>query len=73
MIQTILLAEAAQEITNGFESAFGANCRRVVCWIHMDRNVKLRLKGPLLVYKREIVNDIHSLQLAANQDIFEAA
>ena len=71
---TILLADAACQITNAFVKAFGGCEKRIVCWVHVLRNCEKRLKENInKPFWLKIVADIKSLQLASNLDIFRSA
>ena len=70
-VPTILLADAAPEITNEFTEAYDEPVLRVVCWIHVLRNCKVHLKNNKS--KNAIVVDIMQIQLSRTATIFHAA
>ena len=41
----ILLADAAQAITNGFIKVFGNPRKRIVCWSHVEKKIEENIKG----------------------------
>ncbi len=71
---SILIADAAESITNGFKQAFNILEKRVVCWAHMIRKVDDRLK-PIKnkEYKKEIRQNIVDLQVCFNENVFRKA
>ena len=71
---TILVADGAAAITNGFIQAFGELIKRVMCWAHMIRKVDDKLSHiDDANIKLEIRDDICTLQLARNEKIFTKA
>ena len=59
----ILVADGASVITNGFKNVFrGSNFIRVMCWVHMLRNVEKRLNGDLSIHKDAILSANNILQ-----------
>ena len=71
---TILVADGAPAITNGFTAAFGGILKRVMCWAHMIRKVEDRLSRISdKEIRANIRNDICFLQLARNVEIFKKA
>lgn len=67
---TVLIADAAKSITNGFERVFGKNYIRVFCWAHVLRNLDQYLKTLSKEEKVAIKNDLYHLQLVANENEF---
>jgi len=39
-----LQADAAHQITNGFEQVFGSDFKRAMCWFHVTEKIKPRLQ-----------------------------
>jgi len=71
---TILIADAAEAITNGFESAFGTPVKRIMSFAHVVRNVDKHLPASIPVKLRaEIKRDIGDMQLLPNEEIFSKA
>ena len=69
-----LQADAAHQITNGFEQVFGSDFKRAMCWFHVTEKIKPRLqllKDDQL--RDQILTDIHELQRCQSQPIFHAA
>ncbi len=62
---TVLVADAAESISNGFKEVFGELINRIMCWSHMGRKCDDRLAR---ISDKEIranmCTDIFSLQLA---------
>ena len=59
----ILVADGAHAITNGFSNVFKVtNFIRIMCWVHMLRNVEKRLNGDLSHLKEAILSDIKIIQ-----------
>ena len=69
---TAMVADASPAITAGFIRVYGEQ-KRIMCWIHMMRNAKKYLMGIPVKQKIEIIADIESLQLSANENMFEKA
>ena len=72
---TILVADAAEAITNGFTSVFLELLFRVMCWFQMkkafgDHETFTSINQP---HKENIRQDICTLQLCESKDIFDAA
>ena len=67
---TVLLADAASEITNGFTRVFGEPEHRIFCWVHVERNIKKYLSGPYLKYKSAVLLDFKILQQSRSKEIF---
>ena len=69
---TVLVADAAESISNGFKEVFGELINRIMCWSHMGRKCDDRLAR---ISDKEIRanmrTDIYSLQLARNSQILE--
>ena len=61
---TILLAKAAESITNGFTSVFKELKRRTTCCAHVIIKINLRLKSVNKDHSQSIRNDIVTLQAA---------
>ena len=69
---TILIADNAAAIYNGFELAFGENTMRVNCWAHAFRNMKHELDHVKNRLERDLMrSDICKIQLAHTTKIFE--
>jgi hypothetical protein len=62
---TILFADAAMEITNGFMSSFTEIKKRIVCWAHVVRQIKDNCIGVDKTIKAKIKQDFEFLQLSA--------
>lgn len=71
----VLIADASDAITNGFEAVFGSNYKRIMCWAHVyraiDNNIKIYLSNKESSIK--IMDDISHLQLCQSQEIFMKA
>ncbi|CAF0718020.1 unnamed protein product [Brachionus calyciflorus] len=65
----ILLAGAAQAITNGFVKVFGSIEKRIVCWVHVDRIIEENIKGLSQDLKQALINDFRQLQSTASKEI----
>jgi len=70
----VLIADAADAITNGFKGAFGHEFIRVYCWAHVIRNIdkKIFLVCDPIV-RSKIRADIIDLQLSRSREEFEFA
>ncbi|CAF3366316.1 unnamed protein product [Rotaria socialis] len=72
--ELILIADDAEVISNAFLKVFGADHNVVMCWFHMRKNVE---KNLYLVENKAlhggIMNDIETLQLSTNKNIFDIA
>lgn len=68
---TILLADACEAITKGFEQVFGVPETRLMCFFHVLKNLekflKLLTKGGMCV---KLKDDIHALQTAQDDVTF---
>ena len=42
---SMLMADAAYPISNAAESSFGDECNRLMCHIHVNRNIKKKAGG----------------------------
>lgn len=70
---SILVADAADAITNGFASVFGQGFKRIMCWAHAKRAMDKRLAKVTDEEKRDrIMDDIYILQLCSSEAIFDA-
>ncbi|RNA32158.1 hypothetical protein BpHYR1_024800, partial [Brachionus plicatilis] len=67
---TVLLADGAEAIHNGFAKVFTLE-KRIMCWAHVKRNVHTRFCRNKHYY--HIKNDIDSLQLSITESMFESA
>ena len=68
----ILIADGAAAITNGFVKVFDPPCLiRIMCWVHMLRNVDKRLNGDLSSFKDAILADIKTLQKSISTAHFQ--
>ena len=69
-VPRVLIADAAEAITNGFSAVFGDHIR-VICWFHVMLNIKMKLKlvksEPL---KKLIKLDIHCIQRSQDEKSF---
>lgn len=70
---TILIADSAVAITNGFTDAFGEPEKRINCWAHVDAKCRLRLGGTDKETRDSIMHDINLLQRSPCSDVFELA
>ncbi|RNA34394.1 hypothetical protein BpHYR1_042175 [Brachionus plicatilis] len=68
---TVLLADAAMAITNGFKLVFTNLNKRIVCWAHVKRKLKEYLRG--VDHKSLILTDIHTLQGGTSEKHFKVA
>ncbi|XP_035711288.1 uncharacterized protein LOC118436791 [Folsomia candida] len=71
---TILIADAAESITNGFKEVFGCDITRIYCWFHLCKNIDARqstIKNKELW--RKLRGDVNELQLARSPEDFLAA
>jgi hypothetical protein len=69
---TILVADAAASITNGFKSVFPGFTKRVVCWAHVIRNLDTRLRSVKTHETRQAIRvDISILQCSSTPSIFK--
>uniref|UniRef100_A0A914WUV5 MULE transposase domain-containing protein n=1 Tax=Plectus sambesii TaxID=2011161 RepID=A0A914WUV5_9BILA len=71
---SILVADCADAIANGFSSAFSNDFVRVNCWAHVHRNMQkqlLTIKSEKL--RSQFTSDIEALQLAHTVDSFNMA
>jgi hypothetical protein len=70
----ILLADAAQAITNGLISAFNITPLRLMCWAHVKTNVDKKLN---MIKDKEIQAQVQGeivvMQTATKRDIFDQA
>ena len=71
----ILVADGAHAITNAFVNIFNnQNIIRIMCWVHMYRNVDKNLNGSeLKLFKDDILNDITILQRCISSQHFQYA
>lgn len=61
-------------IRNGFESIFGADKTKIMCWAHMRRNTAKKIESIVNINNRaELLDDIDSLQLSSSREVFEKA
>lgn len=69
---SILIADGAEAITNGFKKAFGYNSidefTRIMCWAHVVKAIEKRLNG--IDEKDDIFSDILNLQQSHCPDLF---
>ena len=71
---SILVADGAEAITNGFITVFLVCLIRVMCWAHVLRAVDKRLNvTSLKEFKNEILVDIYALQLSFSTIYFNYA
>ncbi|CAF4368506.1 unnamed protein product [Rotaria sp. Silwood2] len=72
--ELILIADGAEAISNAFLKVFGTDHNVVMCWFHMRENVE---KNLYLVEDKalhgDIMNDIETLQLSTNKNVFDIA
>jgi hypothetical protein len=68
----ILIADGAGAITNGFQNVFRPEFFiRIMCWIHMLRNVEKQLNSVgLKEYKEQIISDIKIIQKSFSKEHF---
>ncbi|RNA28508.1 hypothetical protein BpHYR1_012213, partial [Brachionus plicatilis] len=69
---SVLLADAAGAITNGFKSVFRLE-KRIVCWAHVERKIDENLKGVDKDSKVQIKTDFKSIQGGVQQRLFSTA
>lgn len=68
----ILIADAADAITNGFKDVFGDGLKRVYCWAHVNRAVdKKLLKIKDEETRKRIRDDIYEMQVCESELIFQ--
>lgn len=67
----VLISDAADAIRNAFDSIFGEDSEKVMCWAHMRRCVDHRLNLVEEEDRKAIMDDIDSIQLSCNPDVFE--
>jgi len=70
---TILIADGADAITNGFIMALGECLIRIMCWAHVRRNVVKKLHLVEEEYQEEVMIDLDALQLSSSTEIFDKA
>ena len=70
---TEIIADASGAITNGFTQVYGGPNRRIMCWIHMQRNIKKYLIGIPSKLQTKIISDIHHIQHSVSSQVFEAS
>ncbi len=71
---TILIADGADAITNGFIMALGECLIRIMCWAHVVRAVDKRLSvSGVKENKYDIFADIYALQLSFSTVFFKSA
>ncbi|CAF4575171.1 unnamed protein product [Rotaria sp. Silwood2] len=72
--ELILIADGAEAISNAFLKVFGTDHNVVMYWFHMRKNVE---KNLYLVEDKalhgDIMNDIETLQLSTNKNVFDIA
>lgn len=71
----ILISDAANSISNGFEAAFGKRDIHIMCWAHMRRNVSDNVSRFIKNKKQqnEVLLDVDKLQLSQSHTIFDKA
>jgi hypothetical protein len=68
----VLVADAADAITNGFIKTFGINFTRVMCYAHVDRAVDNYLRVVTDEEARQNIKiDIGKLHLASSDELFD--
>ena len=71
---TILLADSAEAITNGFVQVFGHSEVRINCFYHVCKNIEKYVKVITKGGKNaDVVGDLLALQSAKDDDTFPAA
>ena len=78
---SILVADGATEETYGFQLAYCTETDgikrelegRIMCWVHLLRNVDKRLKSVNQRHRANLKSDIYTLQIARNREIFNKA
>lgn len=69
----VLVADAADAITNGFKSVFGDNFKRVFCWFHVIRAIDNHLsKISDKEFQQRIRADIEELHYCESKRVFDA-
>lgn len=72
---TTIVCDAAHAISNAFKTEFGAESTVIMCWAHMLRKVKQKLKT--LIKEKElfdmVIKDIVSMQVISSPSNFEIA
>lgn len=71
----MLLADAADSITLGFEKVFDGSYRRLMCWFHMRKAVEKNLSkfSTNKKHQNEFMYDIDQLQLSQSDEVFDRA
>ncbi|CAF1133814.1 unnamed protein product [Brachionus calyciflorus] len=65
---TVLIADAAQAITNGFKNVFELN-KRITCWAHVERKIKERTNG---IREQDLIKaDFNDLQSNVQEKHFD--
>ncbi len=67
------MADASAAITNGFESTFGEDFIRLMCFFHVKKCVDSRIRHLKKEDKNGLESDISLLQLAASPEGFKIA
>jgi len=69
-----LISDASNAIRNAFVEAFGETKHLIMCWAHMRRNVMKKIDSLVdKSLKKEICDDIDTLQLAPSNEVFGKA
>ena len=71
----VLLADAAEEITHGYEQVYGEPVYRIYCWIHMERNFKKHLASKGIGTSQKIIGpiiaDLQNIQIQMSETKFK--
>jgi len=71
---SVLIADCAEAITNGFIAAFGNNFTRVHCWFHVMKKLKEKLSVTVdAETKQQILSDIRIIQVSSTKSEFQTA
>jgi hypothetical protein len=69
----VLISDASDAICNAFQDVFG-NKVMVMCWAHMRRNIVKKVESLVDKERRlDIIEDIETLQISANEHVFKKA
>jgi len=66
-----LVSDASDAIRNAFKQVFGEEVLLIMCWVHMRRNVAKNLHLVDAEFRDDLMDDIDTLQLASNKDVFD--
>jgi hypothetical protein len=73
ILPEVLISDASDAICNAFQEIFG-NKLIVMCWAHMRRNIVKKVESLVDQERRsDIIEDIETLQISSNEQIFKKA